>query len=678
MKKFTAVLLLLVVAGMVISLAACDDDNVVYGEKSELVQYGSFESSLASSHWKSKTSTASVQQVTLSESSDGTHKNVGKITASKSDYAYMYQTFAVDNGATYCLKIDIKVTSLTSSSDGAVSVKLGTNVNTPLVSISEADNLWHTYEVYFKVKDGDTTDLMLCLGGESAKATGVVMFDNVSVQRVESAPSGAEVLKIKQYKAENAGKSTAGVWYNVLLSVFTVVLGIAVYVAIRRFYAKEGENGTDKPLFGNSYVALAVSLVSTFVVRFLLSYFVFADNHIASHLVDDVKLLGKVSLDNVYSTKVDAMAPGSMFIMWSVAKIAALLKVNGTVGIAVLASAPAVLCEVVTVYCIYVLARKYGNEKSAGLYSLLYAFLPLTFTVSAQSGMEISVLTMLAVITVMMLLDKKYVGMFVSAGLAFLLTEKAIVLIPFVLTYAVYMAVKDKEALKKVCIGAAATFVGWFALGIPMNVKNPLNTFAIYWKLLFKGQICVDNAFNLYATFGLNDGRAVNTVALVLNVLFMIALAALLIFLYFKNRHRAELIMLAGLFMVAVSTCCLNQSAISLVPGLTLLLVYAIVSGDKRFYGLFVAFATLGFVNYASLLNLQSAFGTAHVETGFAAKNALLIIGSIIAVGLTVLYGWYAYKVSVQDDHREITPIYDRTDVAFKNWVRRLLGKEVI
>lgn len=676
MKKFTAVLLVLVIAGMIISLAGCDKD-VVYGEKSELIQYGSFESSVAENHWKSKYSSATVQKVTLSESTDSTHKNVGKITAAKSDYAYMYQTIAVNNSAIYRLTIDIKVTTVTSSKEDAVSVRLSTNVHSPLVSIGSGDNQWHTYEVYFKVTDGETADLMLCLGSETAKASGVAMFDNVSVQRVKSAPSGASVLKIKQYKAEEAGKSTAGVWYDVLLAVFTVVLCVAVYVAMRRFYAKESESGEDKALFGNSYVTLTISLVAAFLVRFLLSYFVFADSHLSAHLVETIKEVGKVSLDKVYTTDVTA-APGGMFIMWAVAKVAALLKVNTVVGIAVLASAPAVLAEVVTVYCIFALARKFGNEKSAGLYSLLYALLPLTFTVAAQAGYEISVLTMLVVLVAVMLLDKKYIGMFVFSTLAFLLTEKAIVIVPFVLTYAVYMSVKDREVLKKVCISAACSLAGWFLLSLPLNVKNPLNVFKVYWDLTFTSQICVDNAFNLYAIFGLNDGRAVNTAAMVLNALFMVAFGVLVICLYFKNRHRAEFLMLAGLFMIGVSTCCLNQSAVSLVPGLAMLLVYAIVSGDKRFYALFVAFATLGFVNYASLLNLQSAFGTAHVEVGFGAKNALLIVGSIVAVVLTGVYGWLAYKVAINDDHREIVPLYDRTDVAFKNWVLRMMGKEAL
>ena len=155
MKKFTAVLLVLVIAGMIISLAGCDKD-VVYGEKSELIQYGSFESSVAENHWKSKYSSATVQKVTLSESTDSTHKNVGKITAAKSDYAYMYQTIAVNNSAIYRLTIDIKVTTVTSSKEDAVSVRLSTNVHSPLVSIGSGDNQWHTYEVYFKVTDGET------------------------------------------------------------------------------------------------------------------------------------------------------------------------------------------------------------------------------------------------------------------------------------------------------------------------------------------------------------------------------------------------------------------------------------------------------------------------------------------------------------------------------------------
>lgn len=684
MKKFIVTILLIAVMGGLL-LAGCDNGS---GYNEELVKTGDFQSENISSYWIGGYTNSSSNKPVIStdnEHVEPEHLNNARLHNDTSDYTYLYQSVAIEKNAIYKLTVDIKlVLSSTASGSGAY-VRLKENTTVNLIKVTDAVNVWKTYTVYFKVKDTDTATILLSMGTENYKCLGEARFDNVSLQKVDSVPSGYELMTLREYH-ENSANTSGGVWYTVILAVITVAITVGVYVYMRRQYAKEAEKGALKPFFNSGVVTLLLLLVTTFVIRLLLALFLFRQD--AATLIQAEALLdaGKMNITKIYADSAfSLMAPGEAFMYWLLGGLGdKVLGITTASGMAVLGKAPAILADIVTVYLIYATGKKYSDERTAALMAGLYAVLPVSFTVAAADTTMVSLFVMLTVLTFVCLLEKKHVAMFAFLFFALFLTELAFMLVPFVLAYAIYLMVKknDKKTVITMSLSMAVSLVMLYVLSLPLTIDfigagKPFFVIEKYFELAFKNLVCSDNGYSLYAIFALNT-KSVNTAANVLNVIFVIILIVYTLLLYFKNKHRGELILLASMFITGVGVLCLNRDQTSIFLGIALLLVYILISGEKRLYGVMTALVTLSFVNVAQLLNLQGAFGGDAAMYDIGYKNALLIIGSILSVLTVAYYGYLAYNITVDERMEIIRPMFDTPWVAFKKRLKYLMGKENI
>lgn len=180
--------------------------------------------------------------------------------------------------------------------------------------------------------------------------------------------------------------------------------------------------------------------------------------------------------------------------------------------------------------------------------------------------------------------------------------------------------------------------------------------FKNYYLNMFNKQVCVSNAFNLYALFGLN-GSSVNNTAFWLNIVFSVILIVYTVSLYFKNFNRAELVLIAGFFLTAMSVFSLNMNEATLAIGLILLLMYVAVSGEERLFWVFGILAFMSFVNVATIMNFSGFLGTAFKTTYFNKGDAGYIIANIIACITVLYYGWVVYDITTNDKRVFIQPL---------------------
>ncbi|MCI7583846.1 MAG: hypothetical protein MSS70_04980, partial [Christensenellaceae bacterium] len=322
-----------------------------------------------------------------------------------------------------------------------------------------------------------------------------------------------------------------------------------------------------------------------------------------------------------------------------------------------------IIAECATAVLLYVFAKKYVSDKQAALFGALYALLPVSFTLSAGYSVEIPVLIFLLFVTFYALTEKDFVMLLASSLITCLWSPIGIYILPFVIAFEIYIMIKtkDKKTILTICIGWFVSF--WLFILISAGSVAPMfkeghivYIFKNYYLNMFNKQMCVSNAFNLYALFGLN-GSTVNNTAFGLNIAFSIILIAYTVSLYFKNFNRAELVLIAGFFLTAMSVFSLNMDETSLAMGLILLLMYVVISGEERLYWIFGVLSVLAFANVAVVMNYTGIIGDISGRVFFNKGDAGYIIANIIASVTVIYYGWVVYDITTNDKRVFIQPL---------------------
>lgn len=116
-------------------------------------------------------------------------------TGGKSGWVYLSQEIAVDRNAVYLVSVDMRVTSLSAGNDDEYKGAYVTFLENPdyyFVQQEETTDGWVTLTFYVRPVNTDYLTIALSLGAEDAECVGRVLFDNVSMMRVDSSsvPSG--------------------------------------------------------------------------------------------------------------------------------------------------------------------------------------------------------------------------------------------------------------------------------------------------------------------------------------------------------------------------------------------------------------------------------------------------------------------------------------------------------
>ena len=318
---------------------------------------------------------------------------------------------------------------------------------------------------------------------------------------------------------------------------------------------------------------------------------------------------------------------------------------------------------------IYFYGRKYASDRIAVLFAALYALLPITFVMSGVAGTFESLLVALMVAAILCLVEKRYIFVYLFMTLAAVLDLRALALAPLAVTYMGYMYYRDDASLKKfgknraiIVFGLIGSFVLAYLLTLPVAI-NHLGENAFYgFKMMINqyanNQIFVDNAFGFYGMVALNQ-KGFSSAASILNLLFILVLAIYVCSLYFKKRNRQELILLASYMLAMVAVFTLKVTYTYLFLSIALGVIYTMVSGEKRMYGIVGGYGILSFL-CVGLLMKNSGYVSAISEgffVNFETTGADFIIFSIFAVLLTLYYSYVVYNITNTGKVVDIKPL---------------------
>lgn len=706
MKKRLLVIfaMVLVVVLALFAFTACNTEEVPVD--TELVKNGDFEQStlagagkwnvtdwLVSSDWDTKTSSYELGSI-----SDEGGRYLD-ITNSSAGHAYLYQQIKVDRNATYRLTVDIKL---------AKSVQKGKNEDyygayvTFLENPSYVKNFayedkvyknedtanWHTFTAYVKPVNTDYLTICLSLGGEDATSIGTAYFDNVSLVKVAEVPEDAKVVDFRKSTIARYDVNVSGILFVVMLCLFTVAVLVGAYVLIRRLYSKSNafisydqftttpdtkgatlavKKVTTHPAFIATLLAIGTGLVN---LIFLLSMYGFGGemNLMAQFAL---KLGAKGAVQTAYSTysNLSTTAPGVVYIL---AIIGALGKGLEAGDISILIRLVNVLATMATVVMIYLYGRKYVGDRQSTIYAVMYSLLPITLLMGGLDHTFTALLVALLVGAMILLVEKKYLLTYLVFALAIVLDVRALALAPLAMTYMGYRYYKDDADLKKftanramIIFGLVGAFVLVYLLTLPVAINHiggengkPFYGYTLIANQITNNKVMIDNALGLYGLATMNE-KIVPSTAAIINLVFLLVLVIYISVLYFKNRNKQEIIMLASFAFAVIGVLTLKVDYTYLFLALALGFIYTMISGEKRMYGILGGYSILMFLNLGQLMSNSGFVASESVFNDALRKGEILksfanyettspefIVFSVFAVLLTGYYIYVSYSIA--------------------------------
>lgn len=644
-------------------------------------------------------------------------------TDGESGWVYLAQEIAVDRKAVYLVSVDVCVPSLAAGGDSTyrgVTVTFLENPDDPFVEQKSTTDGWVTLSFYVRPLNTDYLTLALSVGAEDEQCKGRAYFDNVSMMRVDpsTVPEGSTVYDFRMSQIARYNRDLSGTLFVVFLTLATAAFAVCAYVLVKKAYAKadvfvnfdgttfdapapsapaKGKvkgKGASKNIFKtpsgkwwtNCLFIAGMLMLGTFLVRliFLLTMYGFGGEMdatvelarwLASHGVGDVY----ANASNFANIDVTVMAPGVMYILAIIGAMGQNLTAD---GVSVLIRMVGVLADMAVVAMIYFYGRKYAGDKVSVIAAALYAVLPVALVMSGMSNTFVSLLLALMVAAVLLLVEKKYLAMYAVMALATVLDIRALALAPIAVTYMGYMYYRDDDSLKKfgknravMVFGLIGAFVAVYLLTLPVAVghlgENAFYGMRMIANQMINNQIFVDNAFGFYGMATLN-GQGFNNTASILNLVFILVLVVYICSLYFKKRNRHEVLLLASYTLAMVSVFTLKVTYTYLFMTIALGLLYAIISGDKRVFGVIGGYAILSFL-CVGLIVKNSGFASI-VSDGmivdFERTGADFIVFSVFTVILTLYYSYVVYNITNTGKIVDIKPMNKSFGAALKDGFR--------
>lgn len=724
MKKRLIMISALVLALLLALFAftACNNASSDIGE--ELVTNGDF-SAFNNSKFDGWTTSSSSIDFGMGTTSGESSNQYLYIKNSNRSYAYMKQTISVDRNNYYKVRVDMSVTGDLRHDYGAY-VAFLENTDYKFVYQNKKTDGFVTYTFYVRPKNTDYLTIALCLGSEKDGCSGKVLFDNVSVQRVDKSAvdeAGVEAVDFRKAKAVVSSSTASGICFVVLLTLATVALIVGAYIIIKRIYArrdaftdfggaiasysssknKSGKVSSVKWYQNFIFIAAAIAL-GTFLIRLILLLTTFGMGSEMRSIVVASKWLGSNGVlgffENYQAGAIKAfditlsssslgastLAPGSLFILTIVGAMGVNLDIN---SLSILIRFINVLADMAVVLMIYFYGRKYVGNKLSTVYASLYAVLPLVFTVSGINGTFASLLVALLLGALILMVEKQYLPTYLMMTLASILDIRALAVAPIVVAYFVYRYIKDNDDIRKftanramIVFGLVASFVLAYIITLPVGIHqisagDAFFNFKTIVNQMTNTTYFVKNAFNLYGMVAMNGKIIAQSGVNILNLVFLLVLEAYVISLYFKNRNKQELILLTSFALAVIAVFTLKVDHTYLFLSLAFAIVYTMISGDRRMYGIIGGYAALGFLDIAQLLSqsnlIPGAPGTAVLN--YETANAFYITFCVFTVLLTAYYVYVTYSITNNTKIVDIRAMENPLHIEIKNGIKAIQTK---
>ena len=421
---------------------------------------------------------------------------------------------------------------------------------------------------------------------------------------------------------------------------------------------------------------LIICELVAFALRLITINFIYGGPTLGGYVNESTQLVD-LGAREFYFDKTSTTPIGSLYLLWVLGLIAKPLNlISGSMGYAIFLKIPAVLADLVAVFVIFYLANNRYNQYVSALFAGAYAVLPVFFFLSAGWGAYSSIGALFILLSLATFLDKKYVTGIVYYSVALLFMTEAMLLLPLLLVYVFYVFfTKGDDQKMAISISVTASVIVLYLISLPFTlsyfaVGKPFAALTSYISAFLAHTGFTENAFTVYGLFGLGATEA-NVAATVFSSIFVAAVIIGTVILYFKSKSRLDLLLLSAFTFVATFILTSAVDTLLIYPALLLLLVYGIISGDRRALKLFGGFSVTTLLNTSYTMMIGGYFGAGHNSAliYMTAGDPVLIIFSIMNFLLLVYFAYVVYSICVKEEIKGVVIIEENY---FKYFVKKV------
>jgi dolichyl-phosphate-mannose-protein mannosyltransferase len=370
-------------------------------------------------------------------------------------------------------------------------------------SVYDTAGGWEEVTLYGRTGSSQTSVTVFArLGGYSGESSGEVVFDSLSLNRVDSVPDGYTATSwdaVQTQPAESAAAASAWPMLLLLAALYALVcLAVARKLAI-----------PDSPLMDrsrNNGRVLIFVLIAAFVARIYIALKIPGYGVDIGCFTAWANQMASGGPAGFYSQGgFSDYPPGYMLILWVVGLAGRAL---GTGATEFLVKLPPILADIAAAAILYGFIREFKSRRSALLISALYAFNPLTFVTGAAWG-QVDSLTALGLMLVAMAgIRGKWRTVLPVYMLCVLTKPQALMFGPLGAAVIVMELVKrrNRKLVNDLLIGLGISLVMAAVIIIPFSVRmqSPLWIVDLYVRTMTYYSGAAINAVNLYFLFGQN------------------------------------------------------------------------------------------------------------------------------------------------------------------------------
>lgn len=491
------------------------------------------------------------------------------------------------------------------------------------------------------------------LGGYSSLIQGKAYFDDLSVEKLDAAPEGANVISLdsaavsqdagdKKEEGSHKVSPTKMLLIAALFSVFFAVLYIKAFRSNK--FLKQPEELYSK------WVSIAIG--AAFILRIWIGLTAQGyQNDMNTFIAWGQRMLdlgpGKFYEEGYFAD----YPPVYLYILYILSAVrGALGFTHDSGGENLLFKLPAILSDLVLGYLIYQMSRKkLGTGIAFGL-MLLFLFNPAVLINSSAWGQADSFFLIFLLLSIHGAANQRFVRSAIMFALATLIKPQALIFTP-VLLFAFY----HHRAWKQLGLGAVYGLGIFGLLAAPFFWNNGglVGIINLYKSTLSSYPYTSVNAFNLYAlTDPLWSSLDLTWLGITYRVwgfIFILVAVAVAAYYSFKKDHMdlSKSYFIGMTLIVVVFVLGTKMHERYMFPALILCMFTYIASRDRRFLTLFLGFSLTQYINVSytlSHLNADSNPG----------PDGIVLVTAIANLALLLYMLYIGYDVYVR---RSIKPL---------------------
>lgn len=608
---------------------------------------GGFDEGL--SGWNQKIYSGEGADIVLS--SDPEHGSVARITAGSDDDVRLVQELSVSGNTYYRISCDVKTENVVGGAGANIGVYGIAVHSSPVTGSSD----WQKIELVGRTADGQKTlPVSVGVGGHGEVSSGTAWFDNITVEKLSSAPGDAVILgetrqssssSSDEEKVPTSFPTTGIVAASLIATVFMLLIYLWHLLKARRprnLQAKE------------PVAAVILILLGALAARVLLSFIFYGHKTDINCFIFWGKRLVSDGPAHFYDGWCD-YPPGYMLVLGAMSRLNDLLG-NGSMDInSLFIKLPCILADLSCAYLVYRYARKTMNRGAALALLTLVAFTPVMAFVSSAWGQIDQALTLTLIVPILLLYNRKPILAGLLYGVGIIMKPQALMCGPlFAAAYFMYIIFDNPYKPAKSTVGrriletvlaVAAALAVIIIVSIPFRgSQGRFWLLEKYYGTATSYEYASVNAYNFWALIGANWKKVDvpfmgltygkwGTIAMAASV---IAGIALYVFAVIKHRRCKGALPLTMAFMLSgIFTFGHFMHERYIFPALMLLMFAYIFYNDKRILWTYLAYAATMLVNCIAAFYYSKLF-----DYGLYWDERIIFWCSLVNV---ILFVWFAY-----------------------------------